>query len=90
MERTAAGLGLDFCAQGFEKIAQERMKSRPSGTGNQIPVDRGLVHREFHIRTAGESNVGSTGGVGVAFFAFEDAGCGENLRAVANGGERFA
>jgi len=61
----------------------------PGGTGDEVAVDDGFGHRAANVFAAGESYVGAGGGVGAAFFSFEDSGGGENLRSVADGGDGF-
>jgi len=65
------------------------MEGGPGGTGDEVAVDDGFGHRAANVFAAGESYVGAGGGVGAAFFSFEDSGGGENLRSVADGGDGF-
>jgi len=61
----------------------------PGGTGDEVAVDDGFGHGAANVFAASESDVGAGGGVGAAFFPFQDSGSGEDLRGVADGGDGF-
>ena len=62
---------------------------RPGGSGNQVAVPMSIVHRNFHVFTAGTSNIGADRRIGAATFPFQDTrGC-KHLSPVADGCNRF-
>jgi len=46
------------------------MEGGPGGAGDEIAVDDGFGHWAADVFAAGESHVGTGGGVGAAFFPF--------------------
>ncbi len=62
---------------------------RPSRPSDEVAVGDGISHGEIDIRAAGKSNVRASGWIGAALFSFQDSSSREDLRAVAEGGDRF-
>src|SRR6266404_4926670 len=65
------------------------MEGGPGGAGDEVAVDDGFGHGDGDVFASGESDVGAGGGVGAAFFPFQNSRSGENLRSVADGGDGF-
>src|SRR5579863_5055325 len=61
----------------------------PGGAGDQVAVGDGVGHFYWGVGGAGVFDFWSAGGIGAEAFAFDDAGGGENLRAVAERGDGF-
>src|ERR1700723_3063127 len=60
---------------------------RPGGTGDEVAVGDGVGNFERDEGAAGEFDFGCAGGIGVDALAGDDTGGGEDLRAVAEGGD---
>ena len=60
-----------------------------AGGGDEVAVGDGVGDFGFDELCAGVGEVGGEGGVGGAFASFEDAGGGEDLGAVTDGGDGF-
>ena len=81
----------DLRPQHVQQPFDPRGMRRPRGGGDQIAVNVGIVEtgtrgdifptRQFHLRLHG--------GIGTALAAFQNPGCGEDLRPVANRGDWF-
>ena len=63
---------------------------RPRRRGYEGAAGVRLVHRQFHIGTAGLSNIGGNSGITTARFPANDPGGRQDLRAMAYGSDRFA
>ena len=83
------GSGLNLCAENGEKFGEPTVESRPGGTGDQIAVDERIGHGQIDVGPASDRDVGPGGRIGAALFPLQDASGGENLRGVADRGERF-
>ena len=62
---------------------------RPGRGGDEIVVDQGAGQGDFHIRAADSADFWGDGGVGGDTAMFQDVGGGQDLEAVANGGDGF-
>ena len=74
----------------LKEFGEPRWVRGPCGSGDQVAIDDRIREIQFYKGTAGELDLGRAGGVGVEFAAFEDAGCGQKLRTVAEGSDRLA
>src|SRR5207302_8680860 len=82
-------LHFDFCAQEAQQLGKPRVERRPSRTRDKVTVDKGIGHREIDVRAASDSNVRSGGRIGAALLPLQDSCRGQNLRCMANGGDRL-
>lgn len=62
---------------------------RPCRGGDQIAVDVRLIDADLRIMAAAQPHFRRAGRVGAAGAAFQHPGRRQQLRAVANGGDRF-
>ena len=79
----------DRCSQRGQELPHPGRVGGPGGGGDEVAVGVGVVEGgvggdEF---AAGELDLGFAGGIGADAAAFDDAGGGEELRAVADGGD---
>ena len=84
------GSDLDLGAHQFRELADDGGVSRPCRSRDEVAVHYrfGSVHR--HEGAAGQCDIGSHGGIGGGFVAFQHARCRQDLRTVADGRHRFA
>ncbi len=71
------------------ELRQPLRMRRPGRGGDQIAVDVRLIDADLRIMTAAEPHLRRAGRVGAAGAAFQHSGRRQQLRAVANGGDRF-
>ncbi len=76
-------------AQDGKELRQPGGVRRPGRRGHQVAVGVGLVDRDVGVLAAGKAHFRRTGRVGRAGPAFQHAGCGQQLSAVADCGDRL-
>ena len=62
---------------------------RPGGGGDELPIHVGFIYWDIHIPATRAIYIWAHGWVSGAAFAFDNAGCGQELGTVANSGDRF-
>ena len=89
MSQPHLSMSSDRRPEGGEELADPGWVGGPGGGGDEVGVGVGVVEGgvggdEF---AAGELDLGFAGRIGADAAAFDDAGGGEELRAVADGGD---
>ena len=82
-------LQLDPRAEDSEEFSEPGRMSRPGRPGDEIAVGDRVGHGEIDVRAAGLSHLRTDSGIGAALFPLDDIGRGEDLRAMAEGGNGF-
>ena len=80
----------DLCSHEFCKLAHDRGITGPCRCRDKIAVDNRLIDRNFYIGAAGQRYIRSDCGISGCLIAFEDTGCSQYLRPVADCSDRFA
>src|SRR6266478_2107409 len=82
-------LQIDLGAEYSKKLGEPGGMRGPGRSGREVAVGDGVRHREIDVRAAGLSHLRTDGGIRAALFALDDVRRGQNLRAVAEGGDGF-
>lgn len=82
-------LRLNLGAQDAEELCEPGVERGPGGSGYEVAVNDGVGHGQTYVGAASKSNVRTGGWVCTALLSLEDVSDSENLRGVADGGERF-
>ncbi len=88
MAQQNAGSVWLFRQQGGE-FRQPLWMSRPGGGGNQVTVHMRLVDTNIRIVPTAQAHFRSAGGIGAAGPSLQNTGGGQQLWAMADGGDRF-